>query len=615
MKKTLAFLLAIIMIIGSSLVVSAAVTPNYKLTTEFYAADENGDFVPATSVPAGSDVKLRVSIMTNFYSGSATMMFAYDKSVLSPQGISANASTDMALNEDFEFVDKKIQTVIGAIGENAAKNQVVEGNLTSEHLEKYGFLVFSTRTNGCVMYDGSDWIFELDMKVLKGSKGKNLECFVIPETVCTKQNSRGIVSFPYAPSATTQPGELVTAFNWYEDVPVLESVKSTVTPSLTERSITWIVDGETEKVDYYEIGDAITIWDAEKEGFNFIGWTPDVPDTMPDENLVFTAQFEIIKYDISFDSNGGCFVDGTDETEFSVSHGDEIPVEIPEREGYVFAGWSEGNDGTVIGNLGTACEDKTFYAVWVPADNTAYTVETYTMGTDGEYALVTTAHEGTTDETVTADYTVNEGFVFNEEKSVVSGVVAADGSLVLTVYIDRQIFTFTTVVDGEKTSTDYYYGETVEAPATPTKQGFAFTGWSGQIPSVMPAKDITITANLRCTASVNIKNNPGTKTIKYGEKLRLTAETANMPDGAKIYWYVDGAKKGEGTTFEVSPTSGSVEVTVKIVDRNGNPYAESETSESQRVAVDSGFFQKIISFFKNLFGMNRTVIQMLNKIR
>ncbi|MEE1012268.1 MAG: InlB B-repeat-containing protein [Acutalibacteraceae bacterium] len=617
MKKTLAIVLSLLMIISTAFVVSASAEKyNYKLTTEFYADDGSGNYVPAESVPAGSNVKLRVSIETNFVSGSATMLFAYDKTVLSADSLSSSASSEMTLNEDFDFADKKIQTVIGANGQKAAGNQVVEGNLTPEHLEKYGFLIFSTRTNGCVIYDGSDWIFELDMKVLEGSKGKKLECFVIPETVCTIENNRGIVSFPYAPSESSPASELVSAFNWYEYTPELESVEVTVTPSLNERSITWFVDGVAEKIDYYLIGDEITTeWAPEKEGYTFIGWTPAVPDTMPDENLELVAEFELITYEITFDANEGTFDNGEKTYNVTAPYGSVIEADkVPEKEGYVFAGWSESVGGDVAENLGKADGEKTFYAVWLPADGIFYTVETYTMGTDGKYAVSETVHSGTTDETVTAEYNIAEGFALNEEKSELSGIVAADGSLVLKVYIDRKTYKFTTDVDGVKTTTEYLYGEKVEKPATPVKSGFEFTGWSAQLPDTMPANDVTVDANFRCTASVSIKNNPGTKTIKYGEKLRLTAVTANLPEGAKLYWYVDGAKKGEGTTFEVSPTSGTVEVSVKIVDINGNPYAEAQASDSQRVSVNSGFFQKIISFFKNLFGMNRTIIQYFSKI-
>lgn len=109
--------------------------------------------------------------------------------------------------------------------------------------------------------------------------------------------------------------------------------------------------------------------------------------------------------------------------------------------------------------------------------------------------------------------------------------------------------------------------------------------------------------------TVSIKNNSGEKTINYGDVLRLTANTSNMPADAKIFWYVNGVKSGEGTTFEVSPENGSVDVTVKVVDSNGNDYANADISDSQKVTVKSGFFQKLINFFKNLFGISRIISQ------
>lgn len=109
--------------------------------------------------------------------------------------------------------------------------------------------------------------------------------------------------------------------------------------------------------------------------------------------------------------------------------------------------------------------------------------------------------------------------------------------------------------------------------------------------------------------TVSIRNNRGTKTISYGETLQLTAVSENMPANAKLFWYVDGVKKGEGTTFNVTPESGSAEITVKVVDANGNDYAGEEISDTEEVTVKSGFFQKLISFFKNLFGISRIVTQ------
>ena len=73
---------------------------------------------------------------------------------------------------------------------------------------------------------------------------------------------------------------------------------------------------------------------------------------------------------------------------------------------------------------------------------------------------------------------------------------------------------------------------------------------------------------------------------------------------------------GEGEVFNVKFESGTKIITVKLVDENGVSYQNSdgkEISDSENVTVKGGFFQKIISFFKNLFGMNRTVVQTIFK--
>lgn len=128
---------------------------------------------------------------------------------------------------------------------------------------------------------------------------------------------------------------------------------------------------------------------------------------------------------------------------------------------------------------------------------------------------------------------------------------------------------------------------------------------------------ITVTEKIpEITATLKIRNNPGNHTINYGDILRLTAEVTNQPDNTSVWWYVDGTKKGEGKTFEISPESGSVEVTAKLVDANGMAVRDSdgnEISDSETVTVKSGFFQKIISFFKNLFGLDRSVVQLFIK--
>lgn len=112
-------------------------------------------------------------------------------------------------------------------------------------------------------------------------------------------------------------------------------------------------------------------------------------------------------------------------------------------------------------------------------------------------------------------------------------------------------------------------------------------------------------------STVTIKNNSGSKTINYGETLRLTAIATKLAD-AKIVWYVDGAKKGEGETFDVKFDSGTKTVEAKLVDANRNVIKDkngNEISTTEKVTVKAGLWQKIVSFFKNLFGSDRTIEQ------
>ena len=115
--------------------------------------------------------------------------------------------------------------------------------------------------------------------------------------------------------------------------------KVTVTPRRFR--ITWVVDG-VETVKYQDEGAAISTPDTPfKIGSNFDGWTPQIPDVMPAENLTFTAQFSVGKYEAAFFAEGGKWPDGLCEKTVVTEYQREISIpEAPERTGYEFAGWT-----------------------------------------------------------------------------------------------------------------------------------------------------------------------------------------------------------------------------------------------------------------------------------
>ena len=307
------------------------------------------------------------------------------------------------------------------------------------------------------------------------------------------------------------------------------------------------VDGAESDV-YF--GAALEIADpAPREGYTFTGWSPVVPATMPAEDLTLVSQWsengadytaynaavaaahakqaesdyaaryteasrnalaaalaedvsgklyseqgvvdaattainnavaalELMTYNAIFN------VDGVEYAKVPTKVGEQIVAPAdPTKEGYTFAGWRPS-----VGVMGTA--DATFEAVFTAAGDTAYTVNTYVMGTDGVYGEPTSdTLTGTTGSTATFVPETREGFTVDNEKSVLSGEIAADGSLVLKVFYSRNQYTLT----AEGVAYTFYYGAAVSV-ADPVKEHYTFAGWEPELPETMPAHDVTVVA-------------------------------------------------------------------------------------------------------------------------
>ena len=189
------------------------------------------------------------------------------------------------------------------------------------------------------------------------------------------------------------------------------------------------------------------------------------------------ASLEVMTYNATF------YVDGVKYRVVPTKVGEQIVApKDPSKEGYTFAGWRPS-----VGVMGTA--DATFEAVFAAAGNTAYTVNTYVMGTDGTYGEPTSdTLTGTTGSTATYAPEAREGFTVADE-SVLSGTIAADGSLVLKVFYSRNQYTLT----AEGVAYTFYYGAAVSV-ADPVKAHYTFAGWDPALPETMPAHDVTVVA-------------------------------------------------------------------------------------------------------------------------
>ncbi len=395
-------------------------------------------------------------------------------------------------------------------------------------------------------------------------------------------------------------------------------------------TVTWIIEG-FETYETYRVGDAINKSKTfNKKGYTFVGWTPEIPETMPAQNLEFTAVFEVNLYDAVFNANGGTFPDGDLIKRVPTAYNTAISVpQNPVRNGYEFAGWvyNGKNLGTNLGVM-NSIEGKVFEALWVSTNTTSYVVEINTMNTSGDYEVYAVRLNATAGETVSADPVIPDGFELNEQKSVLSGTVSEGETLVLKVYLDRKQYSFITIIDNREISVLYYYGAMIVEPEIPVKDGYVFEGWEGEIPAAMPANDITVTAVFKektedkTYAKITIAT-PEKRTLYYGETITLYANVKNLPEGAKIKWYVEGdgvsiKPSSSGKSCKVTSTSnGNVVIRAMVVDAKGNTVKGSDgkpVADYETIYSEVTLWQIIVNFFRQLFGKSDSASQLFKGI-
>ena len=256
-----------------------------------------------------------------------------------------------------------------------------------------------------------------------------------------------------------------------------------ITGKLNEYTVTF-KDGDTvldtQTVTSGGAATAPTI--PEKTGYTFTRWDKDFSNVTSD--LTVNAVWEPNAYTVTLNTNGGTIAEGENVTSYTYGVGVTLPT--PTKEGYIFAGWyiTEDLTGDAIHTIGTeATGNKEYFAKWEEGTNTAYTVEHYKENLQGTYDKVEedTQHlTGTTGQSVTVTPNTYEGFTIKED-NILTGTIAADGSLVIRVYYDRSVYQVTletnggTIAEGENV-TRYTYGVGATLP-TPTRDGYTFAGW------------------------------------------------------------------------------------------------------------------------------------------
>ena len=256
------------------------------------------------------------------------------------------------------------------------------------------------------------------------------------------------------------------------DSNTLENISLTAKWTVNSYKLTFDVDGNlTEKT--FKYGESVTaIENPTKVGHTFAGWSKELPETMPANDITVEAIWTVNSYKLTFDVDGNL-------TEKTFKYGETVvAIENPTKVGHTFAGWSEELPETMPAN------DITVEATW--------TVNSYklTFDVDGNLTEKTFKYG----ESVTAiENPTKEGHTFaGWSKEIPATMPAEDLTVKATWTINS--YKLTLDVDGNLTEKTFKYGESVTAIENPTKVGYTFAGWSPVLPETMPAEDLTVKA-------------------------------------------------------------------------------------------------------------------------
>ena len=150
------------------------------------------------------------------------------------------------------------------------------------------------------------------------------------------------VTQDYNTPITTVPDnptrEGYTFIGWDTEIPntmPAEDLTVTALWQVNQYTITFVIDPPYVISFKQNYGTKILPPSANRRGHTFIGWDTEIPNTMPAEDLIITALWQVNEYTITFDSTGGSQVEPiTQEYNTPITE-----PENPTREGHIFMGW------------------------------------------------------------------------------------------------------------------------------------------------------------------------------------------------------------------------------------------------------------------------------------
>ena len=159
------------------------------------------------------------------------------------------------------------------------------------------------------------------------------------------------------------------------------------------------------------------------------------------------------------------------------------------RTGHTQVGWATVDGGEKVYALDavyTKNEALTLYPVW---NTNKYTI---TFDTNGGSEIATITQDYGTQISAPADPT-RKGYTFiGWDKAIPVTMPAENMTITAKWKVNSYTITFDTAGGSEIAPITQDYGTAITAPADPTREGYTFIGWDMEIPTTMPAENITL---------------------------------------------------------------------------------------------------------------------------
>ncbi|MDL2292495.1 InlB B-repeat-containing protein [Acholeplasma sp. OttesenSCG-928-E16] len=333
-----------------------------------------------------------------------------------------------------------------------------------------------------------------------------------------------------------------------------------------------------------------------KVGYDFAGWFDNealegnaitsITAGSTTGNKSYYAKWTDSYYDFSVTLNNSSYgsisitVGGEAFSESRVKHGTEVTIAVSANAGYKLVNIYDSLSSTSVYTPSSTPYSYQFtvtgkidYVVNLDlSTNITYKVISYFEKLDNTYeSQEGSPLSGTTGASVSTTPQGDDavpGFTYDSSNSdnVLSGTIAADGSLELKVYYVRKTYTITFVYNNGETngSETLKYGASVTLPS-PTKTGYDFDAWyssttyiaDNKVTSLtMPVGGTTLYANYALHSfSITYNTNSGTLSGTYPSSFDFLSETT-LPTSSNITragytfngWYNNAALEGDAVT-------------------------------------------------------------------